>query len=327
MAIPTNAFVSSNAKGIREDLEDVISNVSPYEVPFQANVGKVKVKSTRHEWQTDALAAADTTNANLEGGDITAAAASPTARVGNISQIMVKSVTVSATLDAVDKAGRKKELAYQLVKRGREIKRDSEAIYLNNQASVVGTTTVAPKLGGLPSWLTTNVSRATDGASGGYSTSTGLTIAATDSTGTGRTFTEVLLKAVMQSAFSAGGTPTMLMLGPYNKGQFSNATNFPGIATLRTNVAQNSNMATIIGAADVYSGDFGVLQVVPNRFQRERDAWLLDPEYVKIGTLRPLQQESLAKTGDAEKRMIVAESTLVVNNEASCGVISDLKTA
>jgi hypothetical protein len=239
---------------------------------------------------------------------------------------MTKAVTVSGTLDAVDKAGRKKELAYQLVKRGREVKRDAEKIYLNNQASVVAASGTAPKLGGLPSWLTSNVSRATDGSSGGYSTSTGLTVAATDTTGTGRTFTETLLKTAMQSCFTNGGNPTMLMLGPYNKGQFSNATNFPGIATLRTNVAQNSGMATIIGAADIYAGDFGTLQVVPNRFQRENDAWLIDPEYIKIGTLRPLQQAQLAKTGDSEKRFMVQETTLIVSNEAGHGVVADLKT-
>lgn len=299
---------------------------SLYETPLQANVGKAKVSAAKHEWQTDTLAAADTTNASLEGGDITPPSATYTTRVGNVTQIFTKAVTVSHTFDAVDKAGRKKELAYQLTKRGREIKRDMEAVYLNNQASVVAGATTAPKLGGLPSWMVTNVARQNDGANGGYSSSTGLTVAATDTTGTGRTFTETLLKTVMQSAFKNGGNPTMLMLGPVNKGYFSNATNFPGIATLRTNVAQNSGMATIIGAADVYAGDFGTLQVVPNRFQREQDGWVLDPEYIKIGTLRPLQQYELARTGDAEKRMIVAETTLVVSNEAAHGICADLKT-
>src|SRR5690606_26579779 len=110
---------------------------------------------------------------------------------------------------------------------------------------------------------------------------------------------ETLLKGVMQSAFTEGGNPTILMLGPYNKGQFSNATNFPGIATLRSNVAQNSkqSMASIIGAADVYLGDFGTLQVVPNRFQRERDAFLIDPEHIALATLRSLDSHPLAKTG------------------------------
>lgn len=326
MTIPTNATIASAGKGIREDLEDIIFNISPYETPFQANIGKVKVTNQRHEWQTDTLSAAATNNYNIEGGDITPPTATYTTRVGNLTQIFAKAVTVSHTFDAVDKAGRKKELAYQLTKRGREMKRDMETSYLLNQASVASASGTAPQLGGLPSWLVTNTTRASDGVSGGYLATTSLTVAATDTTSLNRTFTETLLKSVMQSIFTNGGNPTILMLGAFNKGAFSNATNFPGIATLRTNVAQNAGMATIIGAADVYAGDFGTLQVVPNRFQRAQDAWILDPEYLKVGTLRPIQQYELARTGDAEKRMIVAETTLVVSNEAAHGIVADLKT-
>jgi hypothetical protein len=304
-------FQTYQAKGLREDLSDIIYNIAPHEVPLQSNIGRTKATAKRHEWQTDDLAAPDTTNARVEGADATIQTSAPTVRVGNITQIMDKTAQVSGTLEAVDKAGRKKEMAYQMRKRGLEI------------------STTASKLGGLPSWLTSNTARATDGADGGFSQSTGLTIAATDSTGSGRTFTETLLKGVMQSAFSAGGTPTILMLGPYNKGQFSNATNFPGIATLRSNVAQNNkqSMATIVGAADVYLGDFGTLQVVPNRFQRERDAFLIDPEHIALATLRPLASHELAKTGDSEKRQMIQEVTLEVKNEAAHGVVADLKTS
>lgn len=299
-----------------------------YEVPFQSNAKKKKVTTIRHEWQTDSLAAASTSNAVIEGDDATMDASNPTTRVSNIAQIMDKTVTITGTLEVVDKAGRKSELAYQLTKKGRELRRDKEAILLNNQASLLGDDTTARKLGGMPSWLTSNVSRGTGGASGGYSTSTALTVAATDSTaGDLRTFTETLLKAVQQAAFVSGGEPTMLMLGPYNKGQFSNATNFPGIADLRSNVAQAKGQATVIGAADVYLGDFGALQVVVNRFQREREAYLLDKEYYAVGTLRPLKQWELAKTGDAEKRQMLEEITLVVDNESAHGIVADLKTS
>lgn len=321
-------FRTFTAIGQREDLSDVIYSISPYEVPFQANIRKTKVSAKRHEWQTDALAAASTSNAKVEGADASIATTDPTVRLSNITQIMDKTVSISGTLEAVDKAGRKSELAYQIMKRGRELKRDTEAILLHNQASSLGTSTTASTLGGLPSWLTSNVSRASDGANGGYSTSTALTVAATDSTGTGRTFTETLLKAVMQSCFVNGGDPKILMLGPYNKGQFSNATNFPGIAELRSNIAQSvSKQATVIGAADVYLGDFGTLQVVPNRFQRERDAYLLDPEYASMGTLRPMSKYELAKIGDSERFQMIQEVTLVINNEAAHGVVADLATS
>lgn len=322
-------YQTYQAKGLREDLSDAIENIAPYETPFTANIGKVKVKATRHEWQTDDLAAPDTANARVQGADAAIQTSTPTVRLSNITQISDKTAQVANTLEAVDKAGRAKEMAYQMVKRGRELKRDREAILLANQASVLGAATTASKLGGLPSWLTTNVSRDSDGASGGYSTVTSLTVAATDSTGTGRTFNETLLKGVMQSCFKAGGDPKILMVGPYNKGQFSNATNFPGIAELRSNVAQatRSDGAAIIGAADVYLGDFGTLQVVPNRFQRERDAYLLDPEYLALGELRPISSQDLAITGDSKKKQMITEYTLVVKNEAAHGVVADLRTS
>jgi hypothetical protein len=323
-------YQTFQAKGIREDLSAVINNIAPYEVPFQANIGTTKVKNTRHEWQSDDLASPNTSNARVEGADAVIQTSNPTVRLSNITQIMDKTAQVSKTLEAVDKAGRAKEMAYQMVKRGRELKRDREAILLLNQASNPGDATTASKLGGLPSWLTSNTSRGgSDGANGGYSTATALTVAATDSTATGRTFTETLLKGVMQKCFTNGGNPTILMVGPYNKGQFSNATNFPGIAQLRTNVAQNNkeSMASIVGAADVYLGDFGTLQVVPNRFQRERDAFLIDPEYVSVGELRPISSRDLAVTGDSDKKQMVTEVTLVVGNEAAHGVVSDLLTS
>ena len=323
-----STYQTFTALGQREDLSDIIANISPYETPFQANIGKQKVSAKRHEWQTDALAAASTSNAKVEGADASIQTSDPTVRLSNITQIMDKTVSVSGTLEAVDKAGRKSELAYQIMKRGRELKRDMEAILLYNQASTLGTSTTASKLGGLPSWLVTNTDRATDGDDGGYSTSTALTVAATDTTGSGRTFTETLLKAVMQSCFINGGDPKILMIGPYNKGQFSNATNFPGIAELRSNLAQSvSKQATVIGAADVYLGDFGTLQVVPNRFQAETDAYLLDPEYAAVGTLRPISKYALSKLGDSERHQMLTEITLVVKNEAAHGVISDLTTS
>ena len=328
MTQPTNAYATNDAKGIREDLSNIIANISPYEVPFQSNAKKKKVSTTRTEWQTDSLVAASTSNAVIEGDDATMDAAVATVRVSNITQIMDKTVTITGTLEAVDKAGRKSELAYQLTKKGRELRRDKEAILLNNQASLVGDDTTARKLGGLPSWLTSNVSRASGGSNGGYSTSTALTVAATDATaGAVRTFTETLLKAVQQSCYSNGGEPTIMSLSPFTKGQFSNTTNFPGIASLRSNVTQTGGQATVIGAADVYLGDFGTLQVVVNRFQRAREAFLLDREYYSVGTLRPLNQWPLAKTGDAEKRQMLEEITLIVDNESAHGVIADLQTS
>jgi len=121
----------------------------------------------------------------------------------------------------------------------------------------------------------------------------------------------------------SGGKPTILMLGPFNK---QAASAFAGIAEVRYNVKGDAP-TTIIGAADIYVSDFGNLSIVPNLFQRDRDGWLIDPEYAAIATLRPIQKIDLAKTGDAEKSMLLWEWGLKVDNEAAHGVAADLTTS
>jgi len=316
MAIVANTFQTFNAKGIREELSNVISNISPEETPFQSNVGSESVSNAFFEWQTDSLAATSTT-AVISGDDVASFdSTAATTRLGNYTQIRRRTMVIEDRLEFVDKAGRDSEVAYQLAKRGKELKRDIEAVLLDNNARVAGNSTTAPETAGLGAWLTTNSSF---GASGADPTGDG-TDARTD--GTQRAFTEAMLKSVMQSAWTAGGNPSVLMVGPYNK---TVASTFAGIA--ETRVAGGDAATTIIGAADVYVSDFGNISFVPNRFQRERDAFLLDPEYASVCYLRPIQQIELAKTGDAEKRMVIAEFGLKVLNEAAHGIIADLTTS
>lgn len=317
-AIKTNTVVTYDQKGLREDLSDVIYNISPSETPFLQNAGKGKAKAVLFEWQVDALAATDGSNAHIEGDDIETTgfdAGSVTTRVGNYCQISRKTCIVSGTQEAVDKAGRKSEMAYQMAKRSKELKRDMETIALSNQACVSGAADTARKTGGLIAWLKTNVDKANDGTN-----PTGTTVpndARND--GTPRAFTEAMLKNAIQLVWTAGGTPKILQVGPINK---QNVSKFAGIAETRVNV--KSGPTTIIGSADVYVSDFGEVHVVPNRYQRESDAILLDPEYVEIAYLRPFQQVDVAKTGDAEKRVILAEWGLKVKNEAALGLVADL---
>ena len=317
MAIVANTFLAFNAKGIREELSNVISNISPEETPFQSNVGTESVSNAFFEWQTDSLAAAATT-AIISGDDVASFdATAATARLGNYTHIRRRTMVVEDRLEFVDKAGRDSEVAYQLAKRGKELKRDIEATLLRNSARNAGNSTTAPETAGLPAWLKTNTSK---GAAPGADPTGDGTDARTD--GVQRAFTETLLKDVMQKAWTAGGNPSILMVGPYNK---TVASGFAGIA--ETRVAGNDSPTTIIGAADIYVSDFGNISFVPNRFQRERDAFLLDPEYASVCYLRPIQQIELAKTGDAEKRMVIAEFGLKVLNEAAHGIIADLNTA
>jgi len=320
MAIVANTFTRYSAIGIREDLSNVIYNISPEETPFISNIGRESVKNTYYEWQTDSLAAASAANAALEGDDVSSfAAVSPTARVGNYTQISTKNVVISGTLESVDKAGRRSELTYQLAKLGSELKRDMEAALLANQAAAAGSTTVARRTAGLPAWLTSNTSTGV----GGANPTVGSTPTAARTDGTQRAFTETLLKTVIQSVWTQGGTPKMLMVGPFNKVASSA---FTGIATRFRDVPAGQQ-AQIIGAADVYVSDFGTVNIVPNRFQRDRDAFVVDPDYASLAVLRPIQQMELAKTGDAEKRLMLVEYGLKVNSQAAHGIIADLTTS
>lgn len=312
MSQPTNTFDKYDAVGLREDLSDMVYSISPTETPFISSIGKSKAKNTYHEWQTDSLAAVNTSNAAIEGDDASGTAISPTTRVGNYTQISQKTVVVSGTLEASDKAGRKSEMGYQMAKAASELKRDMEAIVTRNQASAAGSSSVARTARSLESWLTTNVSRGTGGANGSSSA------AATD--GTQRTFTETILKSVVQQVFTSGGNPSVLMVGPTQKQTVSG---FAGLAVNRFQLSK-PKAGAIIGAADIYVSDFGEVSIVPNRFQRDRTAFVIDPEYASIAYLRPFKTEDLAKTGDSEKKQMLVEWTLEMKNEAAHGVAADL---
>jgi len=318
MAIVANTFTSFNAQGIREELSNVINNISPEEVPLQSNIGSKNVSNTYFEWQTDSLAAVNTTTV-IDGDDVTTFdPTTPTTRVGNYTAILRRTVIVADNLNAQDLAGRNDEMAFNIAKRGRELKRDLEAVLTENNAKNAGSTTVARETAGLGAWIATNDNF--DTVAGASPTGDGSN-ARTD--GTQRAFTEAMLKDAMQQAYTSGGNPSILMVGPFNKTQVSG---FAGIAAQRYQAPTNAP-TTIIGAADVYLSDFGTLQVVPNRFQRERDAFLLDPEYASVNYLRPIQKVDLAKTGDATKAMLLVEAGLEVGNEAAHGGIFDLTTS
>jgi hypothetical protein len=320
MAIVTNTFTTYSAKGIREDLSNVITNISPEETPFMSNIGRENVTNTLYEWQTDALAAA-AANAQLEGDDVTFEAVTATVRLQNYAQISRKTIVLSNTEEVVNKAGRRSEIAYQIAKRSAELKRDQEFAMLNNAGTTSGSTTAARTSASLGAFIKTNVDwDTTNGVNPTYTTLPQL--GRTD--GTVRTFTETILKNVIQKVWAQGGTPKILMTGPVNKQRVSG---FAGIASSRFNVEGGARPATIIGAADIYVSDFGNVNVVPNRFQRERDAWVLDPDYAKMVVLRPYQQVELAKTGDAEKRLLIVEWGLKVLAENAHGLAADLVTS
>ena len=315
-------FRTYTAIGQREDLSNTIYNIAPTETPVVSSIGKTKATATYHEWQTDDLAAASAAGL-IEGADASGASDTPTTRVGNRTQIQGKTVHISGTLDAVDKAGRKTETAYQLAKAGQELKRDMEKTILGNVAASNGTAGSAARLlGSIQSWLGTNFVTMTDGVAPVNANGT----AARTEGATASAFTEDKLKDVVKSCFENGGNPTLLVVPPTQKQVVST---FAGIAAQRYE-APAAKATTIIGAADVYLSDFGTLSVVPDRFMTAdtspaaEQALVLDPSMASIATLRPFQSNLLAKSGDSEKHQMLVEYTLQVSNEKAHGIVADL---
>ena len=312
MAIVANTFQTYQAIGRREDLANTIYNISPSDTPFMSMVGRSKATNTLAEWQTDALDAV-AANAKIEGDEYAYSAVTPTVRIGNYTQISTKTVIVAGTQQVVNNAGRDSEMAYQLAKSSKALKRDMESALTGKVAKAVGATGTARTLGGYETWTTSNVSRGT-GSPNGSGAGNG---AAPVDAGTKRAFTETLLKAVIQSAYSSGGDPSVLMVGPFNKGVVSG---FAG----RTTARQMIDATKIQAAADLYSSDFGDFKVIPNRFSRETTGYVIDPEYWSVAYLRDFKQEEVAKTGDAIKRALLVEYTLIAKNQAASGVVADL---
>ena len=313
-------YQTFQAIGEREDLSDVIYMITPTDTPMMSSIGKGKATAVFHEWQTDVLATA-AHNKAVEGADGSSITATPTARVGNYCQISTKVVAVSGTLEvAADKAGRKSEMAYQMAKVGKEIKRDMELTLVSNETASAGNASTARAAGGIQAWLASNK----DLGSGGTAGASGTTARGN---GTDRAFTETILKNVIKQTYNSGGDPKIIMAPATAKVTLSG---FAGIAAQRY-LAPSDEPTTIIGAADVYMSDFGTMSVVPNRLMNtttESDdgevALVIDPEMLAVAYLRPFQTVDLAKTGDSEKKQLLAEWTLEVRNQAAHGIAGDL---
>ena len=324
------AFHTYQAIGMREDLSNTIYNIAPTETPVVSSIGKTKATATLHEWQTDTLGAAANT-ALVEGADAAAFTAVPTVRATNRTQIMGKTVNITGTLDSVDTAGRKTSTAYQLAKAGQELKRDIEFAILGNIAPVTSASSTAPKMASIQTWLRTNWTSVGTGSPAAPASPPGSAIRTATSTSTTAAFTEASLKTAMKAAFNAGGTPTMLVVPPNQKVKVSA---FAGIAENRVstpNSGSTTKAAAIVGAADVYLSDFGMLSVIPERFMTSdyasnngEQALILDPTMLALATLRPFQSTLLAQTGDAEKHQMLTELTLQVSNEAAHAIVADL---
>jgi len=306
MTVPTNTFITTSGVINREDLSNIVYRISPTETPFLSRCAKAKATNVLHEWTTDTLAAA-ANNANVEGDNSTAGAISPGVRLNNKAQISKKVVSISGTQQRVTSAGNLYTMSTQMAKSMLELKRDME--FALTQNTQIGSGTRQTR--GLEGWIATNNNMGAGGAAPNPITDT----APTD--GTARTFTETMLKDVIQKCWVAGGSPNVIMCGGLQKQAFitfnSGGTRFTDAPTKKW-----------VSAIDVYVSDFGTLEVIPNRFQRARTAFILEMDKWAVAYLRSFEVADLAKTGDSDAKQIVVEYTLEARNEASSGAVRDL---
>ena len=321
MAQPSNTFDSYDAVGIREDLSDIIYDVSPEDTPFYSKCKKLKASNTLHEWQTDALRAS-AANAHIEGDDTTANSRSATTRRGNYTQIFKNAVIIPDTDGGLKKAGRASEIAYQMLKTAKEQKLDIEKALFDNNARVAGDSSTARELAGAPAWLITN----TDfGDNEGADPTGDGTDARTDETTTLQAFDQTRFDGVMQSIWEEGGKPNTVYLSAF---QMNKALAFTGMNNQRSTIgASVGGTNAVINAVDVYVTPWGTIDFMPSRESRSRDVFIMQDDMWSVAVLRPTKNTELSKTGDATKRQIVTELTLVCNNEKASGGVFDNTTS
>lgn len=312
MTVPTNTFQVYTQVNIREDLINAIYNVDPYKTPFFNMCKKASAEQTYHEWNTDSLAAQDTSNARVEGDDPSNIVVAPTVRLGNYTQISDKTIQISGTSQAVVAAGGSNKMGYQLLKKSKEIKRDIEGILTKNQAKAAGSSSTARNLAGLPAWLGANTVFGSGGAN-----PAALTGVNTRTDGTQTAITEQNIKDMVQKVYTnSGESPEYGLVSPKNK---QNISGFSGPGTRFIQVEDK----VLQTAIDVYQSDFGDIKLIPDIFIRSRDTFWINPNYVRVAYLRPFDTHPLAKTGDSDRKQMLVEYTLEVGNEKAQGAIFD----
>ncbi len=316
MAQINNVFDTYDATADREQLSNVIYNISPTATPFMSSIGKNSIKNVVFDWQTEALPTVDASG-EIEGfrldGDGTSASTA-TVRKTNVAMISKRDATVSGSQESSDPAGKRSEMAHQLAIMAKALKRDMETALCQKGARTTGSNTQARVTGGFESWMTSNVSRGTGGTSGGDGVAPG-----DATTANRRALTEPLLKSVLQSCFQNGGEPSLAICGPVNKQVISG---FTGRSQARQFVDAN----TVEASVSIYASDFGELKIVPSNFSRDRSLLLVDPEYAKVSYLRDFKTVDIATVGDAVTKMLLVEFGLEVGNEAAHGIVADLTT-
>lgn len=316
---------------VREDLSDVIYNISPTEVPAQSNFGRGSSDNTFKEWSIDELDAASN-NAHIDGDEFAGDALNKADRIGNYHQISRKDIVVSRRANIVNKAGRKSEVAYQIAKAGKALRRDVEVAICQRKAAVVGDSTTAMEAAGIPAFIRTNLNRGATGTAPTLSGGTEGYPNAVGTAGTARALEEIDILDRVRECYDQGGNPNMIMLGTRLKQGLSNYLFSSAASRVATQYQDQGESprsgVSVVGAVDVYVTDFGVLDIVPNRFMpagaTAAEVFILDTEYWEVSYLDGYKTETIAKIGDHERRMLLVDWSLCSQNEAASGLVADI---
>lgn len=314
MATATTRTNSTGASGLAEDFEDAIFMVSPTETPMLTMAKRKSASARYHQWQEDTLAA-PAANVQAEGFDATYGTAPPATTLGNYCQISAKTVDISRTLDIVRKYGRKSEVARELMKRGKELKRDMEYAISRNQASVSTTDRASA---GWETMIHENLVKCNSGQGQAYSVrgfSSASWTAPQD--GSLATFIEADLTSALGLAWDDGGDPTVIMMSKKNKNLFNS---FAGVAT-KYNEVKGTNQAIVTGAADMFVSSYGNHMIKLNRYMRDEAVFCIDPEYISVAYLDGIKKTQMAKTGDSERWLLTVEYALVCDNRQAHATI------
>jgi hypothetical protein len=315
--MPTGLFSTDGVIGNREDLTNVLTNISPTETPFLSSIGRTRASGVFHEWQTDTLAAA-AANAAAEGASAAPASGGTTTRIGNRCQIFTKELEVSNTQMSVSVAGRASEWEYQMKKRMKELARDIEFQLVNSSAQAAGDTT-ADTARQLEGWGMAAITNATAGF---LSSNVESVLTTASDTGTRKNLTETVFNNALQTCWNSGGNPDAIHVNGYNKRVISS---FSANATRTASV--DFGNTSLQAAVDVYQSDFGIVKILLNRYVAATNVGIIETQYWNVAELRPLEFSRLAKTGDRELGQFVTELTLQAMAPTSSGKIIGVASA
>jgi len=336
MAVPANTRQTYGAIGIREDLSNIIYNISPMDTPFLNSAGRGSCDNTTFEWQTDELANT-AANRQVEGWDYASTAATEPRRLSNYSQISATQVQSSGTAEAVDFAGRKSTQAYQLAKRAKEMKRDMETMLLDNTVKAVGAAAVARATASVGAWMGTPVVGTSTVMDGSLATPLGLanlgvgsvgpdgTTAPSAAAGAALAITLAGINATISRIWDLGGTPDTIICDAPTKQTISSAAVGGSVVADPIGNNSGSKAITAVNAVDVLVTDFGTFKIIPDRFGVASQAYFLDFDLWSIDYLRPFRTETLAKSGDSVKQLLIAEYGLRAKNGFGNGMLKAVK--